>query len=88
MIWLSPRANFELWGFRVTRSLIQGLSAFAYKYDMRLHEITTIKPMKPLTPAQSRIATKKKQVDVAKQALANERETQHDAARKQRNRPS
>ena len=58
---------------------------------MRLHEIATIKPIKPLTPAQSRIATKKKQVDVAKQALANERETQHDAAlqaRKRRNRPS
>jgi len=55
---------------------------------MRLYEITTIKPIKPLTPAQSRIATKKKQVDVAKQALANERETQHAATRKQRNRPS
>ena len=55
---------------------------------MRLHEIATIKPIKPLTPAQSRIATKKKQVDVAKQALDNERETQHAATRKQRNRPS
>jgi hypothetical protein len=43
--------------------------------SMRLHEITTIKPIKPLTPAQTRIAMKKKQVDVAKQALDNERET-------------
>jgi hypothetical protein len=55
---------------------------------MRFYEIATIKPIKPLTPAQSRIATKKKQVDVAKQALDNERETQHDAARQQRNRLS
>ena len=55
---------------------------------MRPYEIATIKPIKPLTPAQSRIATKKKQVDVAKQALDNERETQHAAARQQHKRPS
>ncbi len=34
------------------------------------------KPLKPLTPPQSRIATLKKNAEIAKQALASERKAQ------------
>jgi len=39
------------------------------KYDMRFYEFQAHKPRKPLTPEQSLVAAKKRQVDVAKQAL-------------------
>lgn len=43
---------------------------------MRITEISPIKPTKPLTPAQSRVAALKQRVDVAKQALDSERKRQ------------
>ena len=43
---------------------------------MRFYEFSTIKPIKPQTPAQARIASGKKRVDQAKQALKIERDYQ------------
>ena len=43
-----------------------------HKYDMRFYEFATIKPKKPskpLTPEQSVVAARKRDVDQAKQAL-------------------
>ena len=46
---------------------------------MRIHEITTIKPLKPLTPAKARINALKQQQTRASDALSAERERQHQA---------
>jgi len=52
------------------------------KYDMRFYEFHTNKPRKPnqprkpLTPEQSLVAAKKRQVDVAKQALQSVKDHQ------------
>ena len=46
------------------------------KYLMRFFEIRLISPVKPLTPAQARIRNLEYQVEVAKRALAAERERQ------------
>ena len=46
---------------------------------MRISEIVTIKPRKPLTLAQARIATKTKQVDQARDNLKRERDSQKQA---------
>ncbi len=43
---------------------------------MRFYEISVIKPKKPLTPAQARIASLKRQVDTARQSLKRERDLQ------------
>ena len=43
---------------------------------MRFREFATIKPIKPMSPAQARIASGKKRVDQAKQALKTERDYQ------------
>ncbi len=43
---------------------------------MRFYEISVIKPKKPLTPAQARIAALKRQVDTVRQSLKREREFQ------------
>jgi len=54
----------------------------AYKYGMRFYEFATIKPKKPrkpkkpMTPAQSMVAAKKRQVELAKQALQSVKEQQ------------
>jgi hypothetical protein len=47
---------------------------------MRIHEITTIKPVKPLTPGQTRIRSLKQNVDQARKAVKGEQ----DAQRRQR----
>lgn len=44
--------------------------------SMRFYEFSTVKPIKPLSPAQQRIAAKKRQVDQARDALKREREFQ------------
>lgn len=44
--------------------------------SMRFYEFSTVKPIKPMPPAQLRIATKKRQVDQARDALKREREFQ------------
>ena len=46
---------------------------------MRIHEFTTIKPIKPLTPPQARINALKQQQTKAKTALSTERERQQQA---------
>ena len=46
---------------------------------MRIHEFTTIKPIKPLTPPQARINALKQQQTKAKTALSAERERQQQA---------
>ena len=46
---------------------------------MRIHEITTIKPIKPLTPAQGKINALKQQQTRAGDALSAERERQQQA---------
>jgi len=46
---------------------------------MRIHEFTTIKPIKPLTPPQARIDALKQQQTKAKTALSAERERQQQA---------
>ena len=46
---------------------------------MRIHEFTTIKPIKPLTPPQARINTLKQQQTKAKTALSAERLRQQQA---------
>ncbi len=43
---------------------------------MRFYEFSVIKPKKPLTPAQARIAALKRQVDAARQSLKRERDLQ------------
>lgn len=54
---------------------------------MRFYEFSTLKPIKPLTPAQYAIAARKRQVDHAKDALKREKDAQkrkqeHEADRK------
>jgi hypothetical protein len=49
------------------------------KYGMRFYEFATTKPKKPrkpLTPEQSMVAAKKRQVEIAKQALQNVKDQQ------------
>lgn len=46
---------------------------------MRIHEITMIKPLKPLTPAQARIRNLKYQKDIANNALKAEQDRQKQA---------
>ena len=46
---------------------------------MRIHEFTTIKPIKPLTPPQARINALKQQQTTAKTALSAERARQQQA---------
>lgn len=43
---------------------------------MKIAEITTVKPVKPLTPDQARIDSLKKQKDAAAQRLKSERDRQ------------
>lgn len=43
---------------------------------MKIAEITTVKPIKPLTPDQAKIDSLKKQKDVAAQRLKAERDRQ------------
>jgi hypothetical protein len=43
---------------------------------MRFFEFGSIKPIKPLTPSQARIAAKKRQIDMAKTALKAEQDLQ------------
>lgn len=43
---------------------------------MRIYEIQTIKPVKPLTPQQSRIASLKRNADSAKKQLKLEKDRQ------------
>lgn len=43
---------------------------------MRIHEISSIKPIKPLNLAQARIAALKRQVDQSETALTRERDAQ------------
>ena len=43
---------------------------------MKIAEITTVKPIKPLTPDQARIESLKKQKDAAAQRLKAERDRQ------------
>ena len=43
---------------------------------MKIAEITTVKPVKPLTPDQARIDGLKKQKDAAAQRLKSERDRQ------------
>lgn len=46
---------------------------------MRLHEIKTIKPIQPLTPAQARVNALKQSKDRAADALTAERDRQKQA---------
>jgi hypothetical protein len=46
---------------------------------MRIWEISTIKPIKPRTPAQARVAALKHQVSQSKNALKREKEAQRQA---------
>ena len=46
---------------------------------MRIHEITTIKPIQPLTPAKARINALKQAKDRAAKALTAERTRQKQA---------
>ncbi len=43
---------------------------------MRFYEFSVIKPKKPLTPAQVRITALKRQVDMARQSLKREQDSQ------------
>lgn len=43
---------------------------------MRFFEINIIKPKKPLTPAQAKIASLKRNIEINKQALDAERKAQ------------
>lgn len=57
------------------------------KYCMRIQEITSIKPRKPLTPAQARVSALKQNVQRSKDQLNAERERQRkqrDNERKQK----
>lgn len=63
-----------------------------HKYGMRLHEFAPIKPKKarkpkkPLTPDQSVIAAKKKQIALAKQAMQNVKDDQEQRKEAERTR--
>lgn len=46
---------------------------------MRIYEISSIKPVKPLTPAQARVAALQRQVDQSKTALKREQDAQRMA---------
>ncbi len=46
---------------------------------MRFYEFSTIKPTKPMNPAQARIAALKRSVDVSKSALKREKDVQRMA---------
>lgn len=46
---------------------------------MRFYEFATIKPTKPLNPAQARIAALKRNVDMSKSALKREKDAQRMA---------
>ena len=46
------------------------------KYEMRISEVTNIKPQAPMTPEKARIASLQRGVDTAKQALKSERQRQ------------
>lgn len=52
--------------------------ASVYKYGMRFVEFA-IKPIKPLSPAEARVAALKRQVDQSKNALKRERDAQRMA---------
>ena len=54
------------------------------KYLMRFFEIRVIKSIKPLTSAQARIRNLEYQIEVAKRALAAERERQSKQAELER----
>jgi hypothetical protein len=43
---------------------------------MRFYEFNNIKPLKPLNPAQARIASLRRNVEIAKNSLKRERENQ------------
>jgi len=43
---------------------------------MRFYEFNNIKPVKPLNPAQARIASLKRNVEIAKNSLKRERQNQ------------
>lgn len=43
---------------------------------MRFFEFSSLKPIKPMNPAQYALATKKRQVDQAKDALKREKDAQ------------
>ena len=60
-------------------SRLKRLSKPSINTTMRIHEITTIKSLKPLTPAQARINALKQQQTRASQALSAERERQQQA---------
>jgi hypothetical protein len=69
---------------------------FLYQWlntSMRFFEFETIKPTKPLNPAQARIAALKRNVEQGRAALKRERETQRmqkerEAQRKAQQRPT
>ena len=46
---------------------------------MRFYEFATIKPTKPMNPAQARIAALKRNVDMSKSALKREKDVQRMA---------
>jgi hypothetical protein len=64
------------------------VSAVTLNTSMRFYEFarSTLKPIKPMSPAQYAIAAKKRQVDQAKDALRREKDTQkrHRELQKQR----
>jgi hypothetical protein len=43
---------------------------------MRFYEFNNIKPLKPLNPAQARIASLRRNVEIAKNSLKRERQNQ------------
>jgi hypothetical protein len=43
---------------------------------MRFYEFNNIKPLKPLNPAQARIASLRRNVEIAKNSLKHERQNQ------------
>jgi arsenate reductase-like glutaredoxin family protein len=55
---------------------------------MRFFEIQSIKPVKPLTPAQARLRSLKQQIENGKRALAAERERQSRQAELERQQKS
>lgn len=55
---------------------------------MRFFEIHSIKPVKPLTPAQARLRSLKQQIENGKRALAAERERQDRQAELERQQKS
>ena len=65
-------------GFFVT-VVLHDTFLIRHKYHMRIHEITTIKPIQPLTPAKARINALKQTKDRAADALKAERTRQKQA---------